>query len=31
MTMDLRYYDTAQGELGEAYDNRVVLSGRLAL
>ena len=31
MTMDLRYYDTAQGELGEAFGNRVVLSGRLAL
>jgi hypothetical protein len=29
--VDLRYYDTARGELGEIYGNRVVLSGRLAL
>jgi hypothetical protein len=31
LTLDLRYYDTARGELGEVYGNRVVLSGRLAL
>ena len=31
LTVDLRYYDTARGELGETYGNRVVLSGRLAL
>jgi uncharacterized protein (TIGR02001 family) len=31
LTVDLRYYDTNRGELGEIYDNRVVLSGRLAL
>lgn len=31
LTLDLRYYDTAQGELGEIYGNRIVVSGRLAL
>ena len=31
VTMDLRYYDTAQSHLGEIYHGRVVLSGRLAL
>jgi uncharacterized protein (TIGR02001 family) len=31
MTVDLRYYDTAQDELGESYRGRLVLSGRLAL
>jgi hypothetical protein len=31
VTVDLRYYDTAQGHLGEVYHGRVVLSGRLAL
>ena len=31
VTLDARYYDTAQGELGEIYDDRVVLSARLAL
>jgi len=31
LTVDLRYYDTARGELGETYGNRVVLSGKLAL
>jgi hypothetical protein len=31
VTLDARYYDTAQRELGETYDNRVVVSGRLAL
>jgi hypothetical protein len=30
LLVDLRYYDTNRGELGEIYDNRVVLSGRLA-
>jgi uncharacterized protein (TIGR02001 family) len=30
LTVDLRYYDTNRGELGEIYHNRVVLSGRLA-
>ena len=31
LTVDLRYYDTAQSHFGEVYDGRVVLSGRLAL
>ena len=31
LTADLRYYDSARGELGEAYGNRVVVSARLAL
>ena len=31
VTADLRYYDTARGELGEVYDNRVVLTGKVAL
>ena len=31
VTLDARYYDTARGELGEVYDNRVVVSARLAL
>lgn len=31
VTVDLRYFDTARGQLGEVYENRVVLSGRLAL
>ena len=30
VTFDLRYYDTAGGNGDEAYDNRVVISGRLA-
>ena len=29
-TFDLRYYDTAQSDLGEIYHGRVVLSGKLA-
>jgi len=31
VTVDVRYYDTAQGELGEIYDDRFVVSARLAL
>ena len=31
LTLDARYYDSAQGELGEQYDERVVVSARLAL
>jgi uncharacterized protein (TIGR02001 family) len=31
VTLDLRYYDTTQGDLGEIYHGRLVLSGRLAL
>ena len=30
-TFDLRYYDTAQSDLGEIYHGRLVLSGKLAL
>ena len=29
LTLDLRYYDTAQSELGETYHGRVVFSGKL--
>ena len=29
-TFDLRYYDTAQSNLGEIYERRLVFSGRLA-
>lgn len=31
LTVDARYYDTAQGELGEPYHGRLVLSARLGL
>jgi len=31
LTVDLRYDDTAGGEIGDVYGNRVVISGRLAL
>jgi uncharacterized protein (TIGR02001 family) len=31
LTLDLRYYDTAQSDLGEAYHGRVVVSARLGL
>lgn len=31
LTVDLRYYDTAQSELGEVYRGRVVVSARLGL
>jgi uncharacterized protein (TIGR02001 family) len=31
MTVDLRYYDSDRSNLGEIYDGRVVLSGRLGL
>jgi len=31
MALDLRYFDTAQSELGENYRGRLVLSGRLGL
>ena len=30
-TFDLRYYDTAQSDLGEIYHGRLVFSGKLAL
>ena len=30
-TFDLRYYDTAESDLGEVYHGRLVLSGKLAL
>lgn len=30
LTMDARYYDTAQSELGETFHNRVVVSARLS-
>ena len=29
LSLDLRYYDTSRGELGEIFGNRFVLSGRL--
>lgn len=29
--VDLRYYDTSRGKLGDIFDNRVVVSGRLTL
>ena len=31
VTIDARYYDTNRGELGEVYDNQIVVSGRLTL
>ena len=31
LTLDVRYYDTNRGELGENFDNRVVGSIKLAL
>lgn len=31
LTLDARYFDTAQGELGEQYGRRIVVSGRLSL
>lgn len=31
LTVDLRYFDTAQSELGETYRGRLVVSGKLAL
>ena len=31
LTLDARYFDTAQGEYGELYDDRVVVTGRLSL
>jgi len=31
LTVDARYYDTGQGDLGEIYRGRFVISGRLAL
>lgn len=31
LSVDVRYYDTAQSELGEVYHGRAVVSGRLAL
>ena len=30
LTLDARYFDTAQGEFGELYKERLVLTGRLA-
>ena len=30
LTVEARYYDTAQGDFGEAYHGRVVVSGRLS-
>lgn len=30
-SLDLRYYDTAQSDLGEVFEERLVLSGKLAL
>jgi uncharacterized protein (TIGR02001 family) len=31
LTLDLRYYDTAQSDVGEIYHGRVVLSGKIGL